>query len=118
MDTLEQIKDYKKIIILDTVKTRSGITGTVSVYPVQEYLPTLHLENLHDVSLPVLIKLGRNLGYSIAEEIYIISIEIADHTTISNNLSHRITELYSSILTSVHGILNKEILLFQTAKPA
>ena len=101
LDVLEEIITYEKIIIIDTVKSSQKKPGTVTIYPLQKYQPTLHLENMHDISFPNLIMLGAFLGYSITKDIEIISIEVHDHTTISTAYSSEIEVSFSSIFSKI-----------------
>lgn len=118
LDVLEEIAGYKKIVILDTIKTIDSVPGRVDMFTINNYSPTLHLENLHDISLPVLIKVGKQTGYTITDEISIITIEILDYLTISTRLSPAISDLYHSIFNRVRDLLCKEIKQIRTTVPA
>ena len=110
LELIEEITGYQKIIIIDTLKTKDGIPGFVKVCPIQEYEPTLHLENFHDISLPEMINFAATLGFSITKDIIVIAVEICDHSTISTDLSLVIAEKFPLIL--------KEILSFAACELA
>lgn len=109
LDLLNDINGYSKIIVIDTVKTRQGSPGYVQCYSLRNYQPTLHLENIHDISFPDMAELGKLLDYSIPEDISIIAIEIVDHETITNELSPLISLAYTSIYSKVLQMIRSQI---------
>jgi len=101
LDILNEISDYRKILIIDTVKLKKGIPGKVKTCSFPDYEPTLHLENAHDISLPRLTNFAKKLNIPLTNDIQIISIEISDHTTISSHMSPPVSANYLSILDQV-----------------
>ena len=110
LDILHEISGYKKILIIDTVISKNGIPGKVKVCDFPDYEPTLHLENAHDISLPRLIDLANKLNIPITNDIQIISIEISDHVTISNQMSPVVSANFLSIIDNVRLVVQSTIL--------
>ncbi len=94
LEILELIDGYKTLIIIDGIKTEEGRIGNVKVFSLAEFHPTIHLINIHDFEFSQIIELGSLLGLKIPEEIRIISIEIKDNLTFSDNLSKELAAKY------------------------
>jgi hydrogenase maturation protease len=97
LDILDLIKDYKKVIFIDAIKTKGGIPGTVYIFNTNDFKETLHLSNLHDVSFLTAIELGKNLGLNIPPEISIIAIEIKEDLVFSEHFTAEIEARYEEI---------------------
>jgi len=94
LEILELIVGYKTLIIIDGIKSEEGRIGNVKVFSLAEFFPTIHLTNIHDFEFSQIIKLGSLLGLKIPEEVRIISIEIKDNLTFSNDLSKQLAANY------------------------
>ena len=101
LDLLEIIKDYHTLIILDAIKTQNGIPGNVHRYSLNNYKDTIHLQNIHDISFPDTLKLGKRIGLKIPRKVEIFAIEIFDNLTFSSSLSEVLGEKYSEILKDI-----------------
>lgn len=101
LEILEVIDGYEVLIILDGIKSGTGPTGNVKVFSLAEFHPTIHLTNIHDFEFSQIIELGIFLGLKIPREIKIISIEIKDNLTFSNNLSNELTAKYLYVKNKV-----------------
>ena len=87
IDLLPKVEDYKRLIFIDTVLVREKDPGRVHFLSLENYKPTLHLENYHDISLKTFIELGIHLGFNITQDIMIIAIEIIENLNISEKMS-------------------------------
>jgi len=107
LDVVEQIKNYKHIIIVDGVKAGKSAVGNVYTWDCQAALPTIHLSSFHDIPLLDAIKLCKDIGWEMPESVHIIGIEITDNITFSNCLSEDITNQYDQILNIVKQQIEK-----------
>jgi len=101
LELLEHIQDYRTIIIIDTIKTRNGIPGTISEFNPGNFKETLHLSSRHDVSFLTSLNIGEKMGFCIPDEIFIIAIEINPGLTFCYDLSEEISYRYKKILTDI-----------------
>ena len=97
-DLLEIIEGYNTLVIIDAIKTKNGNPGDVYHYSLENYKETFHLENIHDISFPDTLKLGKRIGLKIPENVKILAIEISDNLTFGNSLSEILTKKYPEIL--------------------
>ncbi|MBC8486605.1 MAG: hydrogenase maturation protease [Bacteroidetes bacterium] len=104
-DLLEIIKGYDTLVIIDAIKTKNGNPGNVYHYSLKNYKETFHLENIHDISFPDTLKLGKSIGLKIPENVNILAIEIFDNLTFGNTLSEILTKKYSEILKKVKKLV-------------
>lgn len=104
LEILEIIAAYKTLIIIDGVKSGHDQVGNIKICSLADFRPTIHLSNIHDFDFKHILELGSLLGLKMPEHVYIISIEILDHTTFSENLS---TELKSKYLSIQHIIIHQ-----------
>jgi len=101
LEILELIKDYDKVIIIDAIKTKDGIPGTVYHLTPSNFKETLHISSFHDVSFLTALKVGEKLDIHVPDQINIIAIEIVEDLTFSSEFSKPIAEKYSEIYMEV-----------------
>lgn len=110
MDIPELIRDYTRVIIIDAIKTKDGVPGTVYQLTPEHFRETLHVSNFHDISFLPALDLAKKMDIPVPEQIYIIAIEIVEDLTFSNEFSPKIAQKYSTIqhhvLEIVERILN------------
>jgi len=111
MELLEYIQGYKNVIFIDAIKTRDGIPGSVYYYTPDDFKETLHLSNLHDVSFLTALKMGKEIGLEIPEQIDIIAVEIIEDMVFGDSFTLPIQEKYEAIFNEVsefvETIINK-----------
>jgi len=109
LDILELIKDYNRVIIIDAIKTKDGIPGTIYYLTPSNFKETLHISSFHDVSFLTALKVAERLDIPIPEQIDIIAIEIIEDLTFSTEFSQPIAdkyeEIYRAILESVRVMI-------------
>ncbi|NJO92392.1 MAG: hydrogenase maturation protease [Chloroflexia bacterium] len=105
LDILEYIKNYKKVIFIDAIKTKNGIPGDVYQFSVDNFNETHNLSNIHDISFLTALKLGEEIGYTMPEEIQIIAIEIKVDMVYSDSFSPEIESRYDEIYSKVKNHL-------------
>jgi hydrogenase maturation protease len=103
LDILEIIRDYRQVIFVDAMKTRTGIPGEVYFFTPENFRETMHLSSFHDVSFLTAIELGKELKLTIPDDIHIIAIEIIEDLTFSKNFSPEIEEKFDDIYDSVRN---------------
>jgi len=97
LEILEMIKNYQQVIIIDAIKTRDGIPGTVYYLTPENFKETLHISSFHDVSFLTALKLAAKLEIPVPGRIDIIAIEIVEDLTFSNDFSKPISDKYDKI---------------------
>jgi hydrogenase maturation protease len=107
MDILELIKDYPRVIILDAIRTKDGIPGTVYFLTPSDFRETLHISSFHDISFLTALELAERLDIPIPDQIYIIAIEIVEDLTFSSEFSPPIAEKYDRIFEEVQEKVRK-----------
>jgi len=110
LELLEMIKDHTQVIIIDAIKTRGGIPGTIYYLTPDNFRETLHISSVHDVSFLTALKLADRLDIPVPEQIDIIAVEIVEDLTFSNEFSSDIANKYQEIYTEVKDFLIGSIL--------
>jgi hydrogenase maturation protease len=112
MEILELIRDYRQVIIIDAIKTRNGVPGTMYHLTPSGFKETLHISSFHDVSFLTALKLAEKLKINIPEQIDIIAIEIVEDMTFGTEFSPLIRDNFSTIhqnvLREVRFLIEKE----------
>lgn len=101
LEILEMIKNYQQVIIIDAIKTRDGIPGTVYYLTPENFKETLHISSFHDVSFLTALKLAAKLEIPVPGRIDIIAIEIVEDLTFSNDFSEEIAPKYDNIYSEI-----------------
>jgi hydrogenase maturation protease len=105
LELLDVMRDFRKVIIIDAIKTGQYQPGSIHYYTPDDFKETLHLSNLHDINFLTALELGRQTGMQIPESIQIIAIEIVEDRVFSSSFSPAIAEQYPTILCKVEDLL-------------
>jgi len=109
LEILEMIKDYKKVILIDAIRTRGGVPGAVYYLKPENFKETLHASSFHDVNFLTGLELAKKLDIAIPESIDILAVEIVEDLTFSNEFSPQIAEKYDDIVVEVKRFVSKAI---------
>ena len=109
LEILEMIKEFYRVVIIDAIKTRDGIPGTIYYLTPANFKETLHISSFHDVNFLTALKLAEKLEISIPEQIDIIAIEIVEDLTFSNEFSKEIASKYDDIYNEIRDYLTEVI---------
>jgi hydrogenase maturation protease len=101
LEILEMIRNYHKVVIIDAIKTKDGIPGTIYYLTPENFKETLHISSFHDVSFLTALKLAAKLEIPVPARIDIIAIEIAEDLTFSNDFSEEIAPKYDNIYSEI-----------------
>lgn len=101
LEIIEFLSGYKTVIILDAIKTLNGIPGSVYHFVPEDFRSTLHIDNLHDISFLNALKVGKELGYDMPQQIEIIAVEIIEDMVFGSEFTPPIEEKYPAIFNEV-----------------
>lgn len=101
LEILDYIRDFKALVIIDTISTETGHPGDIYYFTPENYRETLHLSSNHDVSFLTAIKTGQTLGFKMPDKIDIIAIEIFRDLWLGEKLSDVILVKYNEILSEI-----------------
>jgi hydrogenase maturation protease len=109
LEILEMIRDYNKVIIIDAIRTRDGVPGTVYHLTPEDFKETMHLSSFHDITFLAALELGERLKIKIPSQINIIAIEIVEDLVFSNEFSpelqNKIPDIYKEVKESIENYL-------------
>lgn len=109
LDLLDLVKDYNSMILIDSIKTKKGVAGSVYSFTPDNFKETQHLSNIHDTSFLTALKLGRHIGITLPEKIDIIAIEVVEDrcfgTSFSPPIKEKTEKIYQIVLQKIYAIL-------------
>lgn len=100
-DVLDLIVGYKKVIIIDAIKTKDGTPGDIYYLQPADFKETLHLSNIHDVSFLNALRFGKKLKLDLPKKIDIIAIKIVEDRIFGNEFTPPLQAKYSQIIKTV-----------------
>ena len=109
LELLELIRDYKKVIIIDAIKTLNGKPGDVYFMTPASFRETSNISNLHDISFLTALELAKTLEIPVPSEILIIAVEIVEDLVFSTELTPEVNVRYPEILKEA-GEMVKELI--------
>lgn len=109
METIEIMKGYRKVIIIDGIRTGDNSPGTVYYMKFPLHKNTLHLSNAHDASFDLSVKLARELGMPFPENICIIAIEVKEDRVFGESLSRALQERYSEVFNAIANTIQESL---------
>lgn len=110
LEIVEYIKDFKRVILVDAIRTQGGRPGAVYYFIPSDFRETSHLSNLHDVSFLTALELYDTLNLCLPDEIHIIAVEIAEDMIFSEEFTQQLKERYPGILEKVLDIIKQIII--------
>jgi len=101
MELIEMIRDYQQVIIIDAIKTKNGIPGSVYYLTPASFKETLHISNLHDISFLTALQMAKKIGIFITDKIDIIAVEIVEDRVFGSEFTPLVQEKYEGIKKNV-----------------
>ena len=78
---LDLIVGYKRLIIIDSIKTGHGEPGELYKLQLGDLKPNMDFSSSHTIDIATMLKLGQRLRYRIPQSVSIYAIEIKDNST-------------------------------------
>ncbi len=107
LDILGAIAGYDRIIIIDAIKS-GGEPGTIYKLSVGDLhaQQTLHAFSTHDIDIPTMLKLGRDLyPGKIPEDIVIIAVEAEDTETFSETCTPKVEKAIQEVVHLIKELI-------------
>jgi hydrogenase maturation protease len=107
LDILGAIAGYERVIMIDAIKC-GGEPGTVYKFSVGDLhaQQTLHAFSTHDVDIPTMLKLGRDLyPGKMPEDIVIIAVEAEDIETFSETCTPKVEKAIQEVVHLVKELI-------------
>jgi hydrogenase maturation protease len=110
LEMLDLLQGYGSAVIIDAIRTRAGVPGTVYYFTLDELPDTRHIANLHAVGLPTAIAMAEHLGLPVPRPIRVVAIEIVEDLVASERLTPPLAERYDGIAAEVRKWLERILL--------
>ena len=107
METIEIMKAYDEVVIIDGIITKDGVPGTVSITTYPFNMNTLHLSNAHDISFDMSVKLASKLNIPFPKNIWIIAVEILEDREFGYSLTIPLQKRYAEIFSTVASMIQE-----------
>jgi hydrogenase maturation protease len=106
-DLMELMTGWKRIILVDSIQFDGLEPGTVLRIKPEDLHTSLRLRSVHDIDLPTVLELGRQLGFAMPGEISIFGIQAEDALTLGESLTDAaergLKEAVNLILAEIQG---------------
>ena len=106
---LDLMNHRSRVLIVDTIQTGEVDPGTLSMFTDNHFIPSSHLTNSHQLSLPTSIEFGRELGYEIPKQIDILVVEAEDVFTLSEQLTPAVEQAIPQAIAYIEQWLQSEV---------
>jgi len=97
---------YDKAIIIDAIQTPDGKTGQIYRLNSNAFNTTRRTTLTHNVNFTTALKLGRQLGIALPQQIIVFAIEVADVSTFSEECTPEVKEAIPKCVRMVVQELN------------
>ncbi len=102
---LDEIIGFDKVILVDSINTKSGMPGDISKIELDSITSNSSLAASHTIDFITALRMGKKFGYKMPEKIYVYAVEIKDNDTFSEEC----TEQVSTSIPEVVKRIKKEI---------
>lgn len=102
LELLDVVLDYDKVVIVDAIKTDSGVPGEYYVLEEKDFEKSVHGASPHGVNIATALALGRQVVPDrMPEEVVFIAVEADDLVNVSEELTERVRAALPSIVKRV-----------------
>lgn len=116
LSILDEIQGYSRLIVIDSIMTKSGVPGHVYKIDANDLKRAFHLSSSHEVDLLTSIEVGRGMGYDMPNKIEIYGIEIRRNDEFSEKLSPEISGRIPNIADEILRESSLEVIEDKTCK--
>jgi hydrogenase maturation protease len=104
---MEALEGYDRAIIIDAIVTHKALPGTISTYHVEDLTDPFfnHLSSAHDTSLQNALRIGRELGIPLPEEITLVAVESQRVYDFSEELTPPVAAAVLEAVKLVHELV-------------
>ena len=106
---MESLEGYKRAILIDVIVTHQAPIGTISRYKLEdiEDMSSGHLSSAHDTSLQNALRMGRDLGIQLPDEITVVAIESQKVYEFSEDLSPAVSAAIPDAVRIIKVLLSE-----------
>lgn len=105
LDVMEYFQGYKKVIVIDAIRTPDGKPGNVYHFTLSDFRETSNLSNLHDVSFITALHLGNILEMELPSDLHVIAVEIIEDREFSESLTPELERKFPEILNKITELI-------------
>ena len=106
-EIVEYIRQFERVIIIDSIKTKTGKPGDVSHYESSQLTARSALPHFHDIDIITALELGKNLFPDLTGDLHVVAVEIVEDTEFSEELTPPLKKTYAAILKKVTALINE-----------
>lgn len=88
---LDEIIGFDKVILVDSINTKSGMPGDVYKIELDSITSNSSLAASHTIDFITALRMGKKFGYNMPEKIYVYAVEIKDNTTFSEECTEQVS---------------------------
>ncbi len=105
---MEALVGYERVILVDSITTHRAPNGTVTLHKLAEFENPAygHMSSAHDTSLQNALKIGRELGAQLPEEIMVVAIEAEKVYDFSEELTPTVAAAIPKSVEMIQKILS------------
>jgi len=89
---LDLIVGYRRLIIIDSIKTEKGKPGDLYKLELEDLKPSKGFSSSHGIGIAIAFELGQKLGYSMPKHTSIYAVEIKDNITFSEKCTEEVEQ--------------------------
>jgi len=89
---LDLIVGYKRLIIIDSIKTEKGKPGDLYKLELGDLKPSKDFSSSHGIGIATAFELGQTMGYSMPKFVSIYAVNIKDNLTFGEECTEEIKE--------------------------
>lgn len=88
---LDEIIGFDKVILVDSINTKSGMPGDVYKIELDSITSNSSLAASHTIDFISALRMGKKFGYKMPEKIYVYAVEIKDNDTFSEECTEQVS---------------------------
>ncbi len=98
---LDLIRDYDKLIIIDSIQTEKGKLGDLYKLEPRDLKPSKDFSSSHGIDVATAFELGKGLGYRMPKFVSIYAVEVKDNTTFGEKCTEEVEQRIPFIVKQI-----------------
>ena len=102
LELLDMVHGYERVIIIDSIKTDDGRTGTLYELKEENFERTIHGSSPHGINIPTALAMGRKIiPNQMPRDILFFAIEAKDTINVSEKLTMEVAAAVPDIVRRI-----------------
>lgn len=109
IEFLFSMQGFSKIFFIDCIIVKDQRAGTFDHYTINDFKPSLHVNNIHDHPLIEIQDIADETNFDITDDIHFITINVNDVYSFGEDLTPEVEDAFPMMASQIREIILKQL---------